>query len=549
MGFIETLIGQNMSMHPDCLGVYISVDEIYVAQTARKDGSTVLESLVRVPVEVEDKTKLKPLELNEAFFTMGGWLETLTKITKRKKWKTNKVVVSLAPSFCLLRHFVINGIGDNRKDWKQTVPFEARKYIQYPFDKAEYAYHVYNFETSVSKKKSIGVVFALTSKLIIEQLQKGCKTAGLELVSVEPSGFSLGRTFNDSDKEAVGNVGRIYSFFGKSAADFVFVHENLPVLLREVEISGALPVERRRFEITNCTEFIAKQLERDPFTEAVLFGKDVEQWRPALEADSKKPVRKWNLSEVFGIETTAAGEIAAVGASIKFYDTKTPDVDLTKGNRLSSYEFNASLTAWEIVGVVLLVIFGLIGKGYFSVKSMEKDYKRNQAQVAQVPEALRGLSAGQIQSNLSKMQSQITALQGLEDIGHLATPLLEELFNIMPAEMWITKISYSDSMKPARGGEDSRSLQIEGLIKTDGKDGRADMAIGNHFKELAMQQANLKKICAKDINIVFPQLAGTKAESGNARGISGSVGLAKETQFQFTCSAANSGVGGQRNGR
>ena len=83
----ETLIGKNMKAHPDCLGLYIGLDEMYIAQTSQKDGGTVLESLLRVPVSDVDRTQLKPLDLNEAYFQMDNWLEALTKVAKRKKWK------------------------------------------------------------------------------------------------------------------------------------------------------------------------------------------------------------------------------------------------------------------------------------------------------------------------------------------------------------------------------------------------------------------------------------------------------------------------------
>ena len=109
----------------------------------------------------------------------------------------------------------------------------------------------------------------------------------------------------------------IYSFFGKERASFVFLNGMVPILGRDVEIAGAIPAERRRFEITNSTEFIAKQLERDPFEEAVIMGYHPEQWRAALEADARKPVRLWDLKEVVGIETKSVGEMAAIGASGK----------------------------------------------------------------------------------------------------------------------------------------------------------------------------------------------------------------------------------------
>jgi hypothetical protein len=501
-----------------------------VAQTTKKDSGTVLESLVRVPINSVDKTLLKPLDLNEAFFAMDNWLESLKKVTSKKKWKTNRVVISLASSFCLLRHFVIPAAIE-RKMWKSSIPLQARKYIHFPFEKAEYAYHVYEFETAATKQKRLGVVFAMTTQQIIERLRKGLKSVGLELISVEPSSLSLGRAFNDSDKEAVGNGGRIYSFFGKDLASFVFLNENAPVLLREVEISGSLPAERRRFEITNCTEFVAKQLEKDPFEEAVIVGTDVDPWIPALEADSKKPVRKWNLSEVYGIETRSAGEIAAIGASIKFHDHKTPDLDFTKGNRLSDYEFNASLTAWKVSAVLIVILLLLIGKGYLGVKSAEKNLRQTKASATQTIADFDGLTASQIQSNLSKMKSQNSNLQQMLQFDHVITPVIMEVVDTIPQEMWITKFSYTDPF-PSKGGE-ARSIVLEGAIKT-GKDGRADLALGNQFRDKLVQQPNFKKICGEKANIRYPNVAGTAG--GNAsRGNDSSSAAGTETSFVFTC--------------
>lgn len=541
MSLSESLIGQNMNAHPDCLGLYIGIDEIYVAQSAKKDGGTVLESLVRVPINAVDKTMLKPLDLNETFFSMDNWLESLGKVTSKKKWKTNKVVVSLSPAFCLLRHFVIPFI--ERKMWKSSIPLQARKYIHFPFEKAEYAYHIYEFETAATKQKRLGVVFALTTKLIIERLQKGLKSVGLELVSVEPSSLSLGRSFNDGDKEAVGDGGRIYSFFGKEMANFVFLNENAPVLLREVEISGSLPAERRRFEITNCTEFIAKQLEKDPFEEAVIVGTDTEQWIPALEADSKKPVRRWNLSEVYGIETKSAGEIAAIGASIKFYDHKTPDVDFTKGNRLSEYEFNASLTAWKVAAVLMVLILLLIGKGFLGVKNKEKEMIRAKNASRQTIADFNGLTASQIQSNLSRMKTQNSNLQAMTRYDNLITPLLVEIVEVIPPPIWISKMEYGDPF-PAKGTE-ARSLTLEGSIKSD-VGGQADLALGNKFRDQLAAQPIIGKICGNSASIRYVSVAGTAA-GGNSSSASGQggPGVEKETRFVFTCGKE----GGRNNGR
>ena len=168
MNLSEVLIGTNMKAHPDCLGIYIGIDEIYVAQSAKRDGGVVLESLIRVPVNLVDRNRLKPLDLNESFFTMDCWKDALAKVTSKKTWNTSKVVVSLAPEFCLIRHFVIS-VPLKRTEWAEGIPNEARKYIHFPLDKAVYAYYAYEFETAATKQKRLGVVFTMTTKTIVEK--------------------------------------------------------------------------------------------------------------------------------------------------------------------------------------------------------------------------------------------------------------------------------------------------------------------------------------------------------------------------------------------
>ena len=525
----DALIGKNMKAHPDALGLYIGLNEMYIAQSSRKDGGVVLESLLRVPISDVDASKLKPLELNEGFFKEENWLEALTKVAAKKQWNNEKVVVSLSPAFSLLRHFVIPTIIE-RKHWKEAIPLQARKYIHFPFEKTMYSYHVYEFETAATKQKRLGVIFTMTPKTVVERLEKGLRSVGLDPVAIEPSAVSLSRAFVDSDKEAVDDSGRIYSFFGTELASFVFMNQNAPVLLREVEISGSLPVERRRFEITNCTEFIAKQLEKDPFEEAVIVGYDIDQWVPALEADSKKPVRKWDLREVYGIETKSAGEIAAIGGSIKFYDHKTPDLDFAKGNRLSDYEFNASLTAWKVAAVLIVILLLMMGKGWLGVQSKAKELADVKASNKMTIADFDGLTANQIQSNLSKMKSQNGNLEALLSDTDAITPLLVEVVDTIPQEMWINKFNYTEPF-PSKG-PGSRNISIEGAIKT-GKDGRADLALGNQFKDALIKLPNFKKICGDSATIQYVNVAG--AGNANAAAASGRPNADQETSFVFTC--------------
>lgn len=524
MNLSEVLIGNNMGAHPDCLGIYIGIDEIYVAQSTKREGGGVaLESLIRVPVNIADKSRLKPLDLNETYFTMDNWLDALGKVTAKKTWSTSKVVVSLSPEFCLLRHFIIS-IPLKRKEWAEGIPNEARKYIHFTFNKAVYSYHVYEFETAATKQKRLGVVFAMTTQTIIERLKKGLKSLGLDLISVEPDCLSLGRVFSDNDKEAIGKSGRIYSFFGKDKASFVFLNGVDPILGREVEISGSLPAERRRFEITNSTEFIAKQLERDPFEEAVIMGYNTDQWRAALEADARKPVRAWDLKEVFGIETKSVGEMAAIGASGKFFNQRVPDIDFTKGNRLSAREFNASWTMWKIVLFALVVLLLLLAKSYVSVLLANYQLKKKEAVTSNVLEDFKGLTATELSNNLNNIKAQNETLSDIYGNTPLTTPILVAIANSVQQNMWLTRITYSSTFPSTHKG--GGSLEISGSIAS-GKESGEDLIIGGRFKEALAQQRELAGLC-RNANIRYSQ---GSSSSGGKRART----TAAETKFTLSC--------------
>lgn len=519
MSIAESLIGMNMKSHPEALGLYIGLDEMYIAQSNRKDGGVVLESLLRVPVSAVDRNQLKPLELNDGFFAVDNWLEALNKVATKKKWNGRKVVVSLSPSFSILRHFVIPTVIE-RKHWKEAIPLQARKYIHFPFEKTDYAYHVYEFETAATKQKRLGVIFTMTPKTIIEHLEKGLKSVGLDPVAIETAPLSLSRAFCENDKEAVDDSGRIYSFFGSNWANFVFTNHNVPVLMREVEIAGSLPVERRRLEISNCTEFIAKQLEKDPFEEAVIMGSEAENWTALLETESKKPVRKWDLREVYGIETKSAGEIAAIGASMKFYDSKTPDLDFIKRNRLSDYEFNAGVMAWKITGLVVLVFLFLIGKSWWGLFNTQKELKQAKRSNTKVIDDFNGLTSSQIQSNLSRIKSQNGNLEQLLKSSSV-TPILVDLVAAIPENIWLTNISYKEEF-PSKN-KANRQLTLEGAILTGNSD--KDLALGSTFKNKLLEQPVIGSLCGKTGEIKYKDLA-----------LSDNKKKAKEeTSFVFTC--------------
>lgn len=513
------LLGIKVGHSGECTGLYISLQSMYLAQISRSNSNVKIEGLVRIPVPLSEKTVLKPLDLNESFFTdKNNWVAPLQKVLAKKKLKTNKVVVTLSPDFSLMRHFTMPEV--ERKFWRQSIPLQARKYIHFPFEKASFAYHVYPVQTAISKQSKLGVVFTMTTQNIVRELEAGLKEVGCELSALEIAPFSVTRVFNNYDKEAVGNVGRVYAFFNPTNANLLFVNNRVPLLERNIDVSGPLPIERRRLDVDNFKDFIAKQLEKDPFKESVALGQNLNAWTPVLEADSRKPVRIWNIKEVFGFEPSSIGEIAAIGACSKFTDDTLPDVDINIKNRSTKQEASAILTVWKLV--VLLVLVGLAIDGLallnFFRRTAELAFSsRNTVSVKDFSGLSREAVLAKVTSVENKEKEYLAATSQPP-----VTYILADLANAALPELWYTRIIYQSGLNPQSMIASGRGLDVEAVIRIGKGDFRKELSESGNFKDALPKFDTFKNMCPQGPDMTYS----SEDSSGNGM------------KFNFRCGGA-----------
>ena len=172
------------------------------------------------------------------------------------------------------------------------------------------------------------------------------------------------------------------------------------------------------------------------------------------------------------------------------------------------------------MAVIVAIFLLLIGKSYLSVTSKAHELSKARRAHREPIADFQGLSSSQIESNLNQLKTQNSNLQAMSNYNNTITPILVEVVDSIPPEIWLTSIGYNDPF-PAKGGE-ARSLQLEGVIKT-GRDGRADMALGNKFREALIEQPIIRKMCGEKGVINYTNVAGTGGRSG------------QETTFTFNC--------------
>lgn len=496
----ENLLGIKRPRFKNCIGIYISLTDIYVAKIIEKSGGIEVESLVKLALQDVRTDILRPAELNEAFFASAkNWLEPIKKIIESKDWGTKDVVVSLSPNFSVHRHFVMEDVP--RRYWKQAVPLQARKYIHYPFERAVYDVSIRPFYANLTKSKQLEVVFSLTSKIIVATIESGMKSIGLNLAAVETAPLSVFRLFNQTDKEAQKEVGKVYANFSSYEGQFLFAINNTPVLMREVEVNPSMGV-RNRLEVNNCIDFISKQIEKNVFEDIVVISQPSQvDWVPLLEMETKKNVRKWNIEDIFGFKVSGFAEIAAMGACLKFVNNEVPDIDLSRKPRSSKEEIKGTFAIWKIALLVIGVL--LLWGGHIYISSV-KTYRTFQKQkVAQVDgiEEFKNLSASQIKDRVATMKENAADLSALI-VQPKYTAKLSAIPDLMPEEMYLQNLQIVYPMAN-KAGKAKNSITINGIIRS-AEGNKVELTEGSKFNTKVGLSPEMADLCRNNIVWDYP---------------------------------------------
>lgn len=490
---LEKVTGLRREVTDEYLSIYIGLENIYVAEATNSAGVLNIISLVKVPIKGVDTKAFKSSEMNKEFFKDRNiWLNPVRKIFAEKKFKNKQVCVTLSPEFSIYRHFVMPTI--ERKFWKQSVPLQAKKYIHFPFEQAMFSYDVYSFETKISKQKKLGVLFGLTDKYIVDEIKKGMKELKLELRGLEISIISLSRILNMKDKGSK-DSGQVYGYFSNDKASFLFVNKAKPLLQKDINFSGMYTTERRKLEITSYVDFISNQFEKDPFKETVLIGgAEKKTWGAMLEGVINKPIREFDINEVLGFESRGVEELACIGGCFKYSDTFGINLDLTGEQRSAKMDNKVLMFLWKIVGLCIAVLLIFCFTPQVKSFMVGKELKRAKSSGALMQE-FSNMSASSIKQKIQDTKREERMLTEIFSIERI-TPILGRMIEIIPNEMWITRLSYKYPMLAGKSKiSKDKELGLSGFINAH-TSRKKELEIGDTFRDTITKDEKFRTFCS-----------------------------------------------------
>ena len=391
------------------LGMYLSPDTIYIAQTsAEKSGKLRVEHLVRIPVPVPEGKAGGTMTgtLNTSFLTENQKLGNLIQQSMSQfKWSTKHVMVTLSHHLGLLRYFTMPAI--ERRFWKSAVPVEAKKYIPIPFEALNYDYQCIPLPPDGSNRARQGTLIAVTQKQNLANIAAMLQGLGLSIAGMEIAPCSTLKLWQ-AINPGTGGASYCQVHFDGGNVRILVADKGFPVFFREVFLGEeANLADQRKLDLGGCITFSQKQLAVGALSGVSISGStaNLAAWKDAFSRELGLPVAVQDTPALLGIKSGDWGGYSAIGASLRFQIPSAVTLDLGAVGRVTEDEKTVARDFLALSGTLAagLLLIGLIKFGIYSYRASEfKSLKRDRL----IEEVFRGKSEADIQELFRKMRAQ-----------------------------------------------------------------------------------------------------------------------------------------------
>ncbi len=508
---IDTLaFGKGQPTSGPCLGLYLSPETVYVAQTLPgKGGALVVDHLVRIPIPIEGKAASGTMTMSTDFLSdpakVGGLIRQSMSSTR---WGSKNVVVTLSHHLGLLRYFPVPAM--ERRFLRSAVPLEAKKYIPIPFDALAHDFQAELMPPDTAGKPRLGVLIAVTQNKNLANIQKLLQSLGLNLIGLEVAPCSVLRLWQ-AIEPAKSAKAFVQAHFDGGNIRIMICDRGLPVFFREVFLGEETSLnDQRKVDMTGCLSFAQKQLGLTGIAKIKLSGASVAlgPWQDAFAAETGMPVEIQDTAKLLSIKGGDWGGYAAIGASARPSVSSAVTIDLAAQDRIGEDERR---TARDIILAGLALAALIAGVGLFQATTYKSRAKALNAYRVEpeVKAALQGLQPAEIDAKLLEMKEQLARLSSVT--GGANQPLsaiLRQIVELMPDNMWLIKLTASH---PLASDKSALDLSLHGRVR--GATGAEEQDTAFQFKETLLRDPKLGPLF--DVQIAVQGRAAA-AEQGSA---------------------------------
>jgi hypothetical protein len=437
---IETVsFGRTVPKMNSCLGLFISSDHMFLAESSLEEGRTRISHLVRIPIPAEPQAKETKTagSLNTDFLSDSERIvNLLKKPLSEMAWGSKFVVVTLSQHFGILRYFSMPGI--DRRFWKTAVPAEAKKYIPIPFSTLDNDFQLAPLPPGPDKRPRLGVLFGVTPSKNMASIRQSLES----LVGVELAPVSVERLW-DGLSPSPDPYAQVH--FDGGEVRILISELGIPVFYRDVFLGkDAAPSDIRKVDLGGCIDFTRKQLGSKGPSKIRVSGQipQIDAWRSAFAQEIGLEVAAMDIDKPLGLKTGQWGGYAALGASLRHQTSTRLQLDLSGVARITEEDRRAAWTIFKITGIASLLLLAL-GGARLVMANLAQTRLSKMLSTTAVLEEFSGKQKEEIETSISRMRDRVNFLASITTRDISLTQLMKIVSETIPDPVWVTNLNFS----------------------------------------------------------------------------------------------------------
>lgn len=509
---IDTLaFGKAKPESGPCLGLYLSPETIYIAETRPgKGGAVTVDHLVRIPIPPEGKAAAGTMTMSTDFLADPKKVgELIRQSMSQIRWNSKNVVVTLSHHLGLLRYFPMPPM--ERRFLRTSVPIEAKKYIPIPFDALAHDFQAEIMPPDAAGKPRLGVLIAVTQNKNLANIAGLLSSLGLNLIGLEVAPCSVLRLWQAVEPPK-GPEPFVQAHFDGGNVRIMICDRGLPVFFREVFMGATASLaDQRKVDMTGCLSFAQKQLGLTGISKIKLSGTPatLEPWKEAFTTETGVAAEIQDTAKLLSIKGGDWGGYAAIGASTRSAVNSAVTIDLAAKDRVGEDERQVARDI-IIAGMALAGLIAAVGLFQTATYSQRAKELNNYKVEPDVKAALQNLQPVEIDLKLLEMKDQLARLRSVTGAKRVPlSSLLRQIIELMPDNMWLIKIS---AINPLANDKGVMEISLHGRVR--GATGAEEQDTAFQFKETLLHDPKLGPLFDVQISVQGRAAAPEQAGGG-----------------------------------
>jgi len=402
-------------------------------------------------------------------------IEAIKKVFAENDVKPGSVITAIPSEETMVRYFQMPKIP--KQERSAAINFEAKRYIPFRMEEV-----VSDFQVLPSKaiQNSMDVVFVAVKKNTLEQYLNILNAAGLKILMMESAPFSLMRAFNAAQQiDPKANTAIVDINF--DVLNINILRSGVPYIIRDIPLFEITPkdksfepvFEKILAEIKLSFDFYEKQFPSEVIDKIIIYSKvPLENWHEIVGKELQIPVEVGDPLRGIKVASGVVPARAAVCFGLALRGLTDPFIDINLCREQFLFYKKKEVLIKTIfleasLAVFLLIVFKVFAMRAIMPLSGELDktlFERPKAEVS-----VKSENPADLEKIKNEMESRKNMMENLIASRTYFTPRLQDLISLIPADMWLSEVTFEEKIDRKKPSKITRSLSVKGYYLVDEK--------------------------------------------------------------------------------